>query len=102
MFRNGDCPSCAEIACCKVSSKTASPVVLLKSASTTVSCSVRIGGRCERQYNPPATMAATSNNADVTTFQRKLRGCCASGEDPAPVTFDGATRGLELEPLLAT
>ena len=61
MFRNGDCPSCAEIACFKVSSKTASPVVLLKSASTTVSCSVRIGGRCERQYNPPATMAATNS-----------------------------------------
>ena len=49
MFRNGDWPSCTEIACFKVSSNTGSPVVLLKSARTTVSWSVSFGTRCERQ-----------------------------------------------------
>ena len=45
MLRNGDCANCTEIACFKVSSKTGSPVVLAKSASTSMSSPVNLGVR---------------------------------------------------------
>ena len=41
-FRKGDCPSSTASACFSASSKTASPVLLVKSASTTVSFSVSV------------------------------------------------------------
>ena len=43
--RNGDCASWTEIACFNVSSKTGSPVALLKSANTRMSSFVSFGVR---------------------------------------------------------
>src|ERR1017187_2879028 len=76
MLRKGDCPSCTASACFRASSKTASPVLLSKSATTTVSLSVSgvafvtgVADR-ERQERPPAIRAAASTIAAGTrTFQ---------------------------------
>src|SRR5271157_1904557 len=62
-FRYGDCSSWTASACFRVPSKTASPVVLTKSARTTVSFSVSALARRERKNRPPPMRAAISTAA---------------------------------------
>src|SRR5262249_4602013 len=91
MFRKGDCANCTEIACFKVSSKTGSPVELLKSAKISVSRSVRLRKTHERQYTPPATIKAHSKPMAAIIFHGKARnrfGASARGVS----RFQGSTR----------
>src|SRR5271165_5605124 len=68
MFRYGDCSSCTARACLSVPSKTASPVVLTKSASRTLSFSVSFADCFERKYKPPAMRAIKTTAARMTSF----------------------------------
>src|SRR5580704_14367101 len=69
MFRYGDCSNCTASACFRVPSKTASPVVLTKSASSTLSFSLSLADCRERKYNPPAmSMATTARAAPMRIF----------------------------------
>src|SRR5581483_4430836 len=92
MLRKGDWASSTEAPCFKVSSKTGSPVVLLKSASTRVSSLVNFGAWRERQYKPPATAAATSTI--TASFQE--RACRGFGVGMWPIfSIGGANRRLK-------
>src|SRR5712692_10670858 len=64
-FRYGDCSSCTASACFKVPSNTASPVVLAKSARTTVSFSVSALARRVRKNKPPPITAAINTAAAI-------------------------------------
>src|SRR5208282_4470101 len=96
-FRNGDCSNCADSPCRSVPSKTGSPVVLVYSARTMVSFSVR---RCvvwrERKYNAPAIATATIIKAAGTrTFQSFLPATGTSAAFTALDDGDGASAGEE-------
>src|SRR5882762_277636 len=72
-LRNGDCSSCTSRPWRSVPSKTESPVVLVKSASTTVSFSESFAVAWACQY-PATAMAATAAAATSRTiFRRELR-----------------------------
>src|ERR1700745_239104 len=103
-LRKGDCDSCTDRACFKASSKTASPVVLVKSARTIVSFSVSTGaGARERRYRPPTNPAMSSSAIGTTTFHNFLNlllGCeGASAALTAPEDADAATVGEEPDPV---
>src|SRR5208337_5077592 len=93
-FRYGDCSSCTASACFRVPSKTESPVVLTKSASTTVSFSVRAWGRRERKNKPPPMRAAISTAATTAGIVHDLfcpaLGCCPELELDGCPELDGA------------
>src|ERR1700683_1427764 len=55
MCRKGDCASCAARPCRRAPSKTASPVVFVKSARTMEPCPVSFGPRCVKKYAPAAS-----------------------------------------------
>jgi hypothetical protein len=76
-LRNGDCSSCTAMPCRSVLSKTDSPVELAKSASTTVSFSLRTTVRCR---NNRAAPAATSSRTTATAIhpQGFLSATCTS------------------------
>src|SRR6516162_5846236 len=78
MFKNGDWRRPIVRACRKVSSNTASPVVLVKSAMTIVSLSVSFADRWERQYKPPAAKSTNAVAAERTPFQGTLRGAAVT------------------------
>ncbi len=63
--KNGDWSRSTESACFRVPSNTGSPVVLAKSASTTVSFSVRALARRERKNKPPPITAAINTAAAI-------------------------------------
>ena len=62
MFKYGDCSSCTASACLSVPSNTESPVVFTKSASSTLSFSVRRPDVLDRRYIP-SPISTTSNPA---------------------------------------
>src|SRR5580700_9710556 len=71
-LRNGDWRSATERACLRVSSKTGSPVVFVKSVRTTMSRSVSFGARAgERKNAAPMRRAIKKSAADP---QRRVRG----------------------------
>ena len=74
IFRKGDWSRSTARASLSVPSKTLSPVVLVKSANTILSCSVSLAEWRERQYRPPATKATTRRAAGANIFQYILRG----------------------------
>src|SRR5437773_2238628 len=59
MFTYGDCSRCTASACLRMVSNIASPVVLTKSARTTVSFSVKTGARCAFHHQTPTARAST-------------------------------------------
>ena len=59
-LRKGDCSNCIARPCRRVSSKTGSPVEFAKSASTTVSLSVRTGLRFRKNRIAPAPATSTT------------------------------------------
>ncbi len=69
IFRYGDCSSCAARPCRRVPSKTVSPVVLVKSASTIVSFSVSgfdpgaSGSTAQRRSAPTTTTAPRAESS---------------------------------------
>src|SRR5271154_448389 len=69
-LRKGDWRSATERACLSVSSKTGSPVALVKSVRTTVSRLVSFGVERKRKYAAPATMAIRRSAAAAS---RRLR-----------------------------
>src|ERR1035441_4175648 len=87
IFRNGDCSSWTANACFRVPSKTGSPVVLTKSARTTVSFSVRALARRERRNRPPATRTAIRATAAKTGIVQDFFG--AAGDGASPVSTAG-------------
>src|SRR5271165_1957210 len=72
MFRYGDCSSCTAKACFSVPSKTASPVVLTKSASRTLSFSVSLEDWRERQYRMPPINRTSTITAGTRSFHNSL------------------------------
>ena len=82
-FKNGDWSSCDESPCRNVPSNTTSPVVLSKSATTTVSFSVRVETFLERQKRPPASRAARTTAAAVSCQDFRLPDFDDSGAAPA-------------------
>ena len=72
MLRKGDCSSCTESPCRSVPSKTASPVVFVKSASTMVSLSVSACACVEKEQLPAAS--ATTNAAAPGTITSRAFG----------------------------
>src|SRR6516162_8635789 len=78
MFKNGDWRRPIVRACRKVSSNTASPVVLVKSAMTIVSLSVSFADRWERQYKPPAAKSTNTVAAERMLFQGTLSGAAVT------------------------
>src|SRR5579863_8262842 len=78
ILRYGDCSSCTASACFRVPSKTESPVVLTKSASSTLSFSVSFAEVLDLRYSPPATTAAASiTTAKIRVFHDFLRAATA-------------------------
>src|SRR5580704_9204815 len=83
MFRYGDCSNCTASACFSVPSKTESPVVLTKSASSTLSFSVSLA-----DFPEPKKMCHARNSASTTAtagisifeiFPRPEEGALAEG-----------------------
>src|SRR6266853_4037783 len=93
-LRNGDCSSCTSRPWRRVPSKTESPVVLVKSASTTVSFSESLGVAWACQY-PAAAMAATA--AAATRMNILRRDPRASG--PWLDALEGAATAAVRPPL---
>src|ERR1700681_3801223 len=109
IFRNGDCSSWTASACFRVPSKTGSPVVLTKSASTTVSFSVSALARRERKNKPPPIRAAINKAAATAGIVHDFFGTAgtapiagvtvpeevpdeyAAAADPDPDAATGAT-----------
>ena len=85
---NGVCCSWTDTACFSASSKTLSPVVLAKSATTMTSRSVNAGVRVEFQSQNPAT-ASTSTAGTPTSAQRGVRRAITAGAD-TPVAVAAA------------
>src|ERR1700727_4069698 len=83
MFRYGDCSNCTASACCRVPSKTGSPVVLTKSASSTLSFSVSLADfpepkkMCHARNSASAT--ATAGTSIFEIFLRPDEGALAEG-----------------------
>src|ERR1700740_1430605 len=87
IFKYGDCSSCTASACFRVPSNTASPVVLTKSASSTLSFSVNLSERRERKYHPAPAIA----------ISRTTAATIAGVRDFAFVAAAGCATALELE-----
>ena len=83
--KSGDRSSCTASACLSASSKTASPVLLTKSARTIVSFSVSACAFVERQQNSPAVTAARMAAAGMRNLQSRAMGLLAC--------VDGAAEG---------
>src|SRR5258707_15808447 len=81
-LKNGDCSSCTSRPWRRVPSKTESPVVLVKSARTTVSFSDSFEPECDTKYQAPAATSATAAPAITYRFRRELVDS-ASGEAEA-------------------
>src|ERR1017187_1764532 len=103
-FKKGDCSSSTASACFSASSKTVSPVLLSKSASTTVSFSVSgvafvVGvAEGERKQNSPAITTATRTKAAGTRiFQSFLPATGASATFPPADEDDVMTAGADPE-----
>src|SRR5580692_329232 len=95
MFRKGDWPSCTEIACFKVSSKTGSPDVLLKSARTMVSLSVSLGRDRMRQMVTLPTIAASTTKPSNVFHARLWVRTVADGAVAEP---SGTAALVEIRP----
>src|ERR1019366_9121757 len=86
------CSNCTASACFSVPSKTASPVVLTKSASKTLSFSVSFEDCLDRRYNPPAISAAsTTSAAGARIFQGFFGGMAPIGATPAGAALTALT-----------
>src|SRR5260370_8283580 len=83
--KKGDWSRSTESACFRVPSNTGSPVVLAKSASTTVSFSVRALARRERKNKPPPITAAINTAAAIAGGFHDLFGA-AGGVPPPGIT----------------
>src|SRR5713226_178565 len=78
--RKGDCSRSTASACFNVPSNTGSPVVLAKSARTTVSFSVSFAARAGRKYRAAAINATRiPTAAGTTTRHRPLLGVAGMG-----------------------
>jgi hypothetical protein len=73
-FKNGDCSSCDDNPWRNAPSNTLSPVLLAKSASTTVSLSVNFAAPRLVNRNPASAATTTSTTAIPT--QRIVDDCC--------------------------
>src|ERR1700728_2807711 len=92
MCRNGDCASCAASPWRRAPSKTASPVVFVKSARTMEPCPVSFGPRCVKKYAPAAStsmLAAAAAMRGQRPRGTRCDGCAVAtateAEDGAPV-----------------
>ena len=97
IFRNGDCANWTEIACFNVSSKTESPVLLLKSASTTVSCSLNWCNRRWRTLKPTAATTTIASVAMAANHSFRLDSARATrARLPAAMAFKSSRTSVAL------
>src|SRR5882762_11101344 len=99
MLRYGDCSNCTASACLSVPSKTASPVVLTKSARTIESFSVSFVPECDRQYRPAPTSVTIAAAATIAPSRFGAGTVVAAAEDSGVA---GAAATPEPEAVSAT
>src|SRR5262249_2745093 len=106
IFTVGDCSSSTTKACFRASLKTRSPVVLMKSASTTVTAScffLVLPERCERIAIKPAPITSTTHAATRNQCERHggdvpsitMRDCSRAAMTTSVVGISGRTLGSD-------
>ena len=98
-LRNGDCSSCDDKPWRSVLSKIGSPVVLVNSARTMLSFSVRRGVERTRTKKKPAMAATTTTTAAASGHGLLLFGFGVTGTATPTLLddADGVTAGAEAE-----
>src|SRR6516225_3580961 len=102
MFKNGDWRRPIVRACRKESSKTVSPVVLVKSAMTIVSLSVSFAGRWERQYKTLTAKSTNTIDVERILFQGTLRFAAATASRLTAESGSGFPPGVFGRPVRAS